>query len=66
MDFSYIGGSMGSVVGEKISRAIDIAIKKKTPLIIISKSGGARMMEGSIVSNANGKNFSKISSTLKS
>ncbi len=39
---------MGSVVGEKISRAIDIAIKKKIPLIIISKSGGARMMEGAI------------------
>jgi acetyl-CoA carboxylase carboxyl transferase subunit beta len=37
MDFKYIGGSMGSVVGEKISRAIDLAIKKKTPLIIISK-----------------------------
>ena len=48
MDFSYIGGSMGSVVGEKISRAIDVAIKKKTPLIIISKSGGARMMEGAL------------------
>ena len=48
MDFKYIGGSMGSVVGEKISRAIDLAIKKKTPLIIISKSGGARMMEGAI------------------
>ena len=48
MDFSYIGGSMGSVVGEKISRAIDMAIKKKTPLIIISKSGGARMMEGAL------------------
>ncbi|RZP07484.1 MAG: acetyl-CoA carboxylase, carboxyltransferase subunit beta [Flavobacteriales bacterium] len=48
MDFSYIGGSMGSVVGEKISRAIDIAIKKKIPLIIISKSGGARMMEGAL------------------
>ena len=48
MDFSYIGGSMGSVVGEKISRAIDIAIKKRIPLIIISKSGGARMMEGAL------------------
>jgi len=45
MDFSFIGGSMGSVVGEKISRAIDYAIKSKTPLLIISKSGGARMME---------------------
>jgi acetyl-CoA carboxylase carboxyl transferase subunit beta len=45
MDFSFIGGSMGSVVGEKISRAIDLALKKKDPLIIISSSGGARMME---------------------
>ena len=48
MDFNFIGGSMGSVVGEKISRAIDTAIKKNLPLIIISKSGGARMMEGAI------------------
>ena len=47
MDFKFIGGSMGSVVGEKISRAIDTAIKKNLPLIIISKSGGARMMEAS-------------------
>lgn len=45
MDFSFIGGSMGSAVGEKISRAIDQAIKLKAPLLIISKSGGARMME---------------------
>jgi len=45
MDFGFIGGSMGSVVGEKIARAIDYAIKKKTPFIMISKSGGARMME---------------------
>jgi acetyl-CoA carboxylase carboxyl transferase subunit beta len=45
MDFRFIGGSMGSVVGEKISKAIDMAIKRKSPLIIISKSGGARMME---------------------
>lgn len=45
MDFSFIGGSMGSVVGEKIARAIDKSIKLKAPLIIISASGGARMME---------------------
>ncbi|MBE2246750.1 MAG: acetyl-CoA carboxylase carboxyltransferase subunit beta [Candidatus Competibacteraceae bacterium] len=45
MDFSFIGGSMGTVVGEKISRAIDYCIKYKKPFIIISKSGGARMME---------------------
>ncbi len=45
MDFDFIGGSMGSVMGEKISRAIDYCIKYKTPFLIISKSGGARMME---------------------
>jgi len=46
MDFSFIGGSMGSVVGEKIARATDKARENNTPLIIISSSGGARMMEG--------------------
>ncbi|MBL7891321.1 MAG: acetyl-CoA carboxylase carboxyltransferase subunit beta [Bacteroidia bacterium] len=45
MDFNFIGGSMGSVVGEKISRAIDFCLKYNIPLMIISKSGGARMME---------------------
>lgn len=45
MDFSFIGGSMGSVMGEKIARAIDKAIEMKAPFMIISKSGGARMME---------------------
>lgn len=45
MDFEFIGGSLGSVVGEKIARAIDHAIKIKAPFMIISKSGGARMME---------------------
>ncbi len=48
MDFSFIGGSMGSVVGEKIARAADYAIKKKLPFMIISKSGGARMMEAAL------------------
>jgi len=48
MDFSFIGGSMGSVVGEKIARAIDYSRKNKHPMIIISKSGGARMMEAGI------------------
>ncbi len=48
MDFSFIGGSMGSVLGEKIARAVDRCLKTKTPLIIISSSGGARMMEGGI------------------
>lgn len=45
MDFSFIGGSMGSVVGEKIARAIDHALKHKLPFLMISKTGGARMQE---------------------
>ncbi len=45
MDFSFIGGSMGSVVGEKVARAIDKARKSRLPLVIVSASGGARMME---------------------
>ena len=48
MDFSFIGGSMGNVMGEKIARSIDVAIEKKCPFILISKSGGARMMEAGI------------------
>ena len=45
MDFSFIGGSMGSVVGEKIARGIDHSLKNNIPFLMISKSGGARMME---------------------
>ncbi len=48
MDFSFIGGSMGSVVGEKIARAAEHSLKNKIPLMIISKSGGARMMEAAL------------------
>ena len=48
MDFAFIGGSMGSVVGEKISRATDVARKKRQPMIIVSSTGGARMMEGAL------------------
>ena len=48
MDFAFIGGSMGAVVGEKISRGINHAIKNKLPFIMISKSGGARMMEAAL------------------
>ncbi|NNC70654.1 MAG: acetyl-CoA carboxylase carboxyltransferase subunit beta [Flavobacteriaceae bacterium] len=48
MDFAFIGGSMGSVVGEKIARAIDYAMQKKIPFLMISKSGGARMQEASL------------------
>jgi acetyl-CoA carboxylase carboxyl transferase subunit beta len=46
MDFSFIGGSMGAVVGERLARAIDHARQSRTPLLVISRSGGARMMEG--------------------
>ncbi|ACE06722.1 hypothetical protein Aasi_1431 [Candidatus Amoebophilus asiaticus 5a2] len=48
MDFNFIGGSMGSVVGEKIAKAVDHALEHKAPLLIISKSGGARMMEAGL------------------
>lgn len=48
MDFDFIGGSMGSVMGEKIARAIDLAIELKAPLLVISQSGGARMMESTL------------------
>lgn len=48
MEFQFIGGSMGAVVGEKVTRAIDRCIDKKLPLVIVSCSGGARMMEGAI------------------
>ena len=48
MDFAFIGGSMGSVVGEKVGRAVDRAFQKKHPLIVVSASGGARMMEGAL------------------
>ena len=48
MEFQFIGGSMGAVVGEKVTRAIDLCIAKKLPLVEVSCSGGARMMEGAI------------------
>ena len=48
MEFGFIGGSMGAVVGEKVTRAIELAIETRQPLIVVSCSGGARMMEGTI------------------
>ena len=60
MDFSFIGGSMGSVVGEKISRAIDYSLRKKIRLMIISKSGGARMMESTYSLMQMAKTASKL------
>lgn len=61
MDFGFIGGSMGSVVGEKISRSIDFCLKTKTPLLIISKSGGARMMEAAFSLMQMAKTAAKLS-----
>ncbi len=60
MDFSFIGGSMGSVVGEKIARAIDHSIKHKIPFLMISKSGGARMMEAGISLMQLGKTTARL------
>lgn len=61
MDFKFIGGSMGSVVGEKISRAIDYAIEHRSPLLIISRSGGARMMESAFSLMQMAKTSAKLS-----
>ena len=61
MDFSFIGGSMGSVVGEKIARSIDFCLKTRTPLLIISKSGGARMMEAAFSLMQMAKTSAKLS-----
>lgn len=60
MDFDFIGGSMGSVVGEKIARAIDHSLKTKTPFLMISKSGGARMMEAGLSLMQMAKTSAKI------
>ena len=60
MNFKFIGGSMGSVVGEKISRAIDFSLKNKIPFIMISKSGGARMMEAAFSLMQMAKTSSKL------
>jgi acetyl-CoA carboxylase carboxyl transferase subunit beta len=65
MDFNFIGGSMGSVVGEKISRSIDFCLKTKTPLLIISKSGGARMMEAAFSLMQMAKTSAKLSLMAK-
>jgi len=65
MDFKFIGGSMGSVVGEKISKAIDHCIKYKMPLLIISKSGGARMMEAAFSLMQMAKTAAKLSLLAK-
>ena len=61
MDFAFIGGSMGSVVGEKIWRAADHALKNKIPLLVISKSGGARMMEAATSLMQMAKTAAKLS-----
>lgn len=65
MDFNFIGGSMGSVVGEKIARAIDYSIKNKIPFLMISKSGGARMMEAAFSLMQMAKTSAKLSVLAK-
>lgn len=65
MDFGFIGGSMGSVVGEKIARAIDYSIKHKIPFLMISKSGGARMMEAAFSLMQMAKTSAKLSLLAK-
>jgi acetyl-CoA carboxylase carboxyl transferase subunit beta len=65
MNFNFIGGSMGSVVGEKISRAIDYCIEHKLPLLIISKSGGARMMESAFSLMQMAKTSAKLTRLAK-
>ncbi len=65
MDFNFIGGSMGSVVGEKIARSIDFCLKTKSPLLIISKSGGARMMEAAFSLMQMAKTSAKLSQLAK-
>ncbi|MDG1475771.1 MAG: acetyl-CoA carboxylase, carboxyltransferase subunit beta [Vicingaceae bacterium] len=65
MDFNFIGGSMGSVVGEKIARAIDYSIKHKVPFLMISKSGGARMMEAAFSLMQMAKTSAKLSLLAK-
>lgn len=65
MDFQFIGGSMGSVVGERIALAIDECIESRTPLLIISKSGGARMMESAFSLMQMAKTSAKLTQLAK-
>jgi len=65
MDFSFIGGSMGSVVGEKISKGIDYSLEHRIPFMIISKSGGARMMESAFSLMQMAKTSAKLSLLAK-
>jgi acetyl-CoA carboxylase carboxyl transferase subunit beta len=65
MDFSFIGGSMGSVVGEKIGLAIDHSLQSKTPFLMISKSGGARMMESAFSLMQMAKTSAKLTRLAK-
>ncbi len=65
MNFNFIGGSMGSVVGEKISRAIDYCIRYKLPLMVVSKSGGARMMESAFSLMQMAKTAAKLTQLAK-
>jgi acetyl-CoA carboxylase carboxyl transferase subunit beta len=65
MDFRFIGGSMGSVMGEKIARAIDLCLATKSPLLIISRSGGARMQESAFSLMQMAKTSAKLNQLAK-
>ena len=65
MDFTFIGGSMGSVMGEKIAMSIDYCLERRIPLMIISKSGGARMMESAFSLMQMAKTSAKLSQLAK-
>jgi acetyl-CoA carboxylase carboxyl transferase subunit beta len=65
MDFSFVGGSMGSVVGEKFSRGVDAAMKQQSPFVMISSSGGARMQEAAISLMQLAKTSSKLAQFSK-
>ena len=63
MEYSFIGGSMGVVVGEKITRSVEMALERRQPLIVVSCSGGARMMEGCAVADADGESLGGAGAT---
>lgn len=65
MDFSFIGGSMGSVMGERIARGIDLALEERIPFMIISKTGGARMMESAFSLMQMAKSSAKLTQLAK-
>ena len=62
MDFSFLGGSMGAVVGEKLARACERCVDRGLPLVVVTASGGARMQEGVLAADADGQDRRRRSS----